>query len=265
VVGLVVEVVALGSMVGIFDSGSGGLSVLRAIRTRAPHADVVYFGDLKNVPYGNKTREELDTLTAHGIHVLHRYGAEQLVSACNSIALSTRTLCRECFISPYEVIEMVGPTASLLSSPSTHALVLATKATIESGIYQEQFLRLGSRADGVALPELVPLIEAQREVGRMEDMVRTALAQSLTEGHTHLILGCTHFPLVREVFLRVLGEFTKTVEIVDPAESVAEAVAEQFDTQGTGKTRILVSAKSPVFESFFKTLFPKEECAIEVI
>lgn len=252
-------------MIGVFDSGSGGLSVLKAIRARAPLADIVYFGDLKNIPYGNKSREELDELTSLGLHVLIEHGATQIVSACNSVAMSTKGSCEACSLSPENVIEMVGPTVQDFTDGNARVLVLATKATIESEIYQREFRAVGIEADGVAVPNLVSLIEGEGGIAHMEEMVHDALSGVMNSDYTHVVLGCTHFPLVRNVFERVLETLASDVILVDPAYSVAGAVAAQFDITGHGTTRILVSAPSSTFETFVHTLFPEETHVVEII
>jgi glutamate racemase len=238
-------------MIGIFDSGSGGLSVLRAIRTRVPQSDIVYFGDLKNAPYGNKSREELGALTVLGIQKLIDAGATEIVSACNSVSVSIVLPMFEILDIPrVNLIEMVGPTVSHFKGVEARVLVLATRATIESRAYQEGFHMIGVHADGLALPDLVPLIERNSNHEEMVPMVRAILEPCKTEQYTHVVLGCTHFPLVRDVFERVLSDIGMRVEIVDPACAVADAVIARFDTRGTGRTDLMVSAESSAFMRF---------------
>jgi glutamate racemase len=255
----------LGNMIGIFDSGSGGLSVLRAIRARTQSADIVYFGDLKNAPYGNRDRAELDTLTANGVQILRKHGATYIVSACNSVAISTKPMCTLSGFPFENVVEMVGPTVHSFAHTRARVLILATKATIESRIYQDEFQKIGIEAFGVAIPELVSLIEGSGDRAGMQEIVGKALSVSLTNEYTHVILGCTHFPLIRDVFEEALAPLESKVILVDPAESVARTVITHFDTSGEGSTRFLVSARSPVFESFLKPLFPNALPDIEVI
>lgn len=239
-------------MIGIFDSGSGGLSVLRAIRARAPQCDVVYFGDLKNAPYGNKSREELGALTVLGIQKLIDSGATEIVSACNSVSVSIVLPMFDILNIPRaNIIEMVGPTvASFRDLSGAHVLVVATRATIDSGVYQQGLRLIGVTADGVALPDLVPLIEKGESYEDMYAMVMHTLAPYRDERYTHLILGCTHFPLVREVFEAVLRGLGSSLELVDPAHAVADAVLARFDTNGEGHTNLIVSAESSAFSHF---------------
>ena len=253
------------SMIGVFDSGSGGLTVLKALRRHAPRADVVYSGDLKNAPYGNRGRDELDVLTAEGMRTLLRYGATEIVSACNSVAVSTKRTCEVCDIPYTSSIEMVGPTVGSFMDTNAKVLVLATVATIDSAIYQSKLEAKGIVADGIALPDLVKCIEEGRPRDMMTEMIRAALMAQVSRGYSHIILGCTHFPLVHDIFEEILSSVGIDAVLVDPAEAVAQTVASQFTIEGNGTTRILVSAKSTIFESFVRTLFPGEAYAVEVI
>ena len=118
-------------MIGIFDSGSGGLTVLRELRARAPDADIIYFGDIKNAPYGNKSREELGALTVLGIQKLIDAGATEIISACNSVSVSIVLPMFELLDLPKtHIIEMVGPTVAAFRGTDARPLVLATQATV---------------------------------------------------------------------------------------------------------------------------------------
>src|SRR5262249_29763383 len=121
-------------MIGIFDSGSGGLTVLKAIREEMPSADITYFGDIKNAPYGSKTNAELSALTVKAIELLKSRGAESVVSACNSVSASLAvSLFDALSLSPERLIEMVGPTVSSFKGSNARTLLVATPATIQSG------------------------------------------------------------------------------------------------------------------------------------
>ncbi len=238
-------------MIGIFDSGSGGLTVLRAIRARAPRADVVYFGDLENAPYGNKSREELGVLTVLGIQRLIGAGATELVSACNSVSVSIVLPMFDILdLSRTSLIEMVGPTVAAFRGTTARVLVVATRATVESRIYQDAFRMIGIPADGVAIPDLVPHIEGGGSRSAMAPLVHAALSPYAHGNYTHVILGCTHFPLVRDVFEEALSQQDWRGVLVDPADAVADAVTARFDTDGSGTVDLMVSAESSVFLGF---------------
>lgn len=235
-------------MIGIFDSGSGGLSVLKALRERAPEADIVYFGDLANAPYGNKSREELGALTVLGIQKLIDEGAGEIVSACNSVSVSIVLPMFEILDIPrVSIIEMVGPTVASFKGSEGDVLVAATKATVESGVYQDGFRLLGLRAEGVALPELVAHIEQGAPDDEMYPFIRDALLPYAEHGFATLILGCTHYPLVRHLFKDALLELGMEAKLFDPAEPVADAAAARFVTRGQGNLRFLLSDDRPAF------------------
>lgn len=241
-------------MIGIFDSGSGGLSVLRALRARAPMADIVYFGDLANAPYGNKSREELGALTVLGIQKLIDAGATEIVSACNSVSVSIVLPMFEILDLPKaNLIEMVGPTVASFKGEQARVLVAATRATVESCVYQDGFRMVGVHAYGVAIPDLVALIESGGSEEKMCACVRDALMPYVGAGYTHLVLGCTHFPLIEHVFTRTCADLGLTVTIVDPAHAVAEAAYTRFETSGTGALQIHTSKESVVFERLRNT------------
>jgi glutamate racemase len=124
-------------MIGIFDSGSGGLTVLKTVRERMPSADILYFGDIKNAPYGEKPHGELGALTVRAIELLQKRGAESIVSACNSVSASLAiSLFDALSLAPGHLIEMVGPTVSAFKDSPERILLTATPATIGSEIYQ---------------------------------------------------------------------------------------------------------------------------------
>ena len=130
-------------MIGIFDSGVGGLSVLKQLRLSAPRAEVIYFGDSANAPYGNKTNQEIKLLTKLAIETLIKNGAHQIISACNSMSVLIEPLIlAELGVAKNNFIEMVGPTVIDFKQKykdNQKILLLATEATLRSGIYQKSF------------------------------------------------------------------------------------------------------------------------------
>ncbi len=237
-------------MLGIFDSGSGGLSVLKAIRERAPTADVVYFGDLKNAPYGNKSREELGALTVLGIQKLIDEGAREIVSACNSVSVSIVLPMFDILNLPRaSLIEMVGPTVASFRNTGARILVVATRATVASGIYQEGFSLVGAHADAVAIPGLVSLLEGGGDEDDMFEEIQRALMPYSGTEYTNVLLGCTHFPLVRHLFKDVLQELGIRAKLFDPAQPVADVAAARFITEGSGRLRFLVTEESDHFRN----------------
>jgi len=250
-------------MIGIFDSGSGGLSVLYAIKERLPSADFVYFGDIKNAPYGTKSREELSKLTIDALTLLRVRGATRIVSACNSVSASLAiSLFDAIDIMPNELIEMVGPTVSAFKDSTARALLVATPATVASGIYQNAFRMIGKEIECVEIPDLARKIEFSESEDEMKKEIHEALNGRKGTFDT-LILACTHYPLVTHLFREVAGD---QVQIFDPAISVAERVERQFWPQEAGNCslRFLISADSEPFRNLVARLFSQAEYSVEV-
>lgn len=251
-------------MIGIFDSGMGGLTVLRAVRDRLPSADVAYFGDTKNAPYGQKTREELTDLTVAGIRFLQEKGATNIVSACNSVSASLAISLLDAFsLQPAQLIEMVGPTVSFFRGSNSRLALCATQATIRSGLYQNAFRMIGKDVPGIAIPNLASLIESDADADRINACIAEALAPHMGSFDI-LILGCTHYPLVEDAFQTMLGS---GVSIFDPALAVAARVERQFWPQesGSGETRFFLSKDSKPFRSAAAAIMNRREYTVEVI
>lgn len=250
-------------MIGIFDSGSGGLSVLYAIKEQLPSVDVVYFGDIKNAPYGAKTREELSLLTIDALSLLKREGATRIVSACNSVSASLAiSLFDAIDVMPNDLIEMVGPTVSAFRNSGARVLLVATEATIASNIYQSAFRMVGKDIECVALPDLARKIEFGEPEDDMILEIESILSKKQGTFDT-LILACTHYPLVAHLFREVLGG---EVQIFDPAVSVAHRVERQFWPQeaGNGSMRFLISQESEPFRKLLARLFPQSEYSVVI-
>ncbi len=251
-------------MIGIFDSGSGGLTVLKAIRERMPSADIMYFGDIKNAPYGTKTQAELSTLTIRAIELLRARGAESIVSACNTLSASLAvSLIDALSISPDRLIEMVGPTVSAFKGSTARVLLVATPATIESGIYQNAFRMIGKEIQGIALPELAGAIEFGKSEEEMEQIIRAGLVPIDLNAIDVLVLACTHYPLVTPLFERVVGG----IEIFDPADAVAARAKRQLWPRevGEGTTHFLIGEESQLFRDRVKAMRLGSDAEIEVV
>lgn len=252
-------------MIGVFDSGVGGLTVLRAMRDVFPSIDVVYFGDTKNAPYGERPREELSVLTAQGIRLLLDNGATNIVSACNTVAASLAiSLYDALSLTPLQLIEMVGPTVAAFKGFTGRVALCATNATVKSGIYQNAFQMIGTNIQAFAIPELAGAIERGESQETIDDVVARSLAEIESDAFDVLVLGCTHYPLARSSFRKALGD---AKEIFDPAQAVASRVERDLWPRevGNGTTRFLISQDSIVFRSLAARLFPESEFLIEVI
>ena len=257
-------------MIGIFDSGMGGLTVLKAIREEMPSIDVLYFGDTENAPYGSRSREEISKLTVQAIQILRSRGARSIVSACNSVSASMTVSLFDTFaLSSDYLIEMVGPTVSYFRESSARILLCATPATIKSSMYQDGFEMIGKEVQTFSIPDLAGEIEKGATDEILENIIRNSMEGIQLEDFDVLILACTHYPLVTHLFQKVLKDLlpNKALYIFDPAVAVAERVKKQLwpREMADGKTTFLLSADSMPFREHAKKLFPKSAYTIEVL
>lgn len=252
-------------MIGVFDSGSGGITVLEKIRERMPSTDIVYFGDIKHAPYGLRSREELSALTVQAIELLTKEGATSIVSACNSVSASLAlSLFDTLSVGIDRLIEMVGPTVAAFRDSSARILLCATPATIDSHIYQSAFRMLGKEIHTVALPELAGAIERGANDGELRRFITEGFKTVPLRDFDVLILACTHYPLARDVFQSVLGD---ALTLFDPADVVASRIEERWWPRevGNGKLRFLISQDSKPFRELVASRFAGSTYTIEVL
>ena len=224
--------------IGVFDSGLGGLTVLKALTSSVPNADYIYFGDTARLPYGSKSAETVTRYAVEAAKLLQQQGAEMLVVACNTAtALSLDAIIANLKIPVVGVIEP-GAQAAAAATKTKKVVVIGTEATVSSHAYQKALRTRGIAALEQACPLFVPLVEeGWMEHTVTEQVARIYLSEAFHEDFRDadvLVLGCTHYPLLKPVLRRV----TQThVEIVDSADSTARAVAEKVggDANRTAK------------------------------
>ncbi len=252
-------------MIGIFDSGVGGLTVLHAIRQNLPSADVIYFGDTKNAPYGEKSRAELSDLTVSAIQLLQERGANNIVSACNSVSASLAVSLLDAFdLQPGQLIEMVGPTVSVFRGSESRVALCATPATINSEIYQNAFRMIGRDIQAIPVPGLAGAIEFGKTDAEKEVAIEAAFKDIDRTSFDVLVLACTHYPFAVASFKKVLGS---DIKLFDPALAVAARVEKQFWPRevGDGTTKFIVSAESAQFRDLVEQFFPRMRFEVEVL
>jgi len=212
--------------IGVFDSGVGGLTVLHECLVTLPHEDFVYLGDGARLPYGPRPLEEIRRFAAEIAGYLEALGVKLVVAACNSAtAAALPDLQRELEV---PVVGVLAPEAhaAVLATRNRRIGLLATEATVASRRYEELVHALDAGAEllSVACPRLVPLIEGKDPFGdETIAAVRAYAAPLLEAGVDTVVLGCTHYPLIRPIFQRVFG---RGVTLVFSAEEVAREVAE---------------------------------------
>lgn len=248
-------------MIGIFDSGSGGLSVLAALRRRSPRADIVYFGDIKNNPYGTKSHKELAQLAENGMQLLASRGATEIIAACNSISYSVLAGAA----GHDRMIEMTRPTARMMRRfAGERVLLLATSATVASGIYREALWSIVA-LDELPIPDLAAAIEREKKTPEIMEIIRTALKVREGKEFEKILLACTHYPLVREEIAAVAKELFPTAELLDPADAVAEEATERFACEGSGSIQFLITADSHGFRNRIAPMFLQGNCSLTVV
>jgi len=214
------------SPIGVFDSGIGGLSVWKEIVKTLPEESIIYYGDGKNCPYGGKSREELIELSESIVRFFIEKGVKLIVVACNTATAGAISHLRKNYDIPFVGMEpAVKPAAQ--HSKSGIIAILATAATLEGDLFRETSERfagevtiLSSIGEG-----FVELIESGRENSpEAEETVRATVDPLLRQGADHLVLGCTHYPFMTEVLVKVIGE--REVTLLDPAPAIAQRVKE---------------------------------------
>ena len=219
-------------MIGVFDSGIGGLTVVRELMKLLPEQEILYLGDTARTPYGSKSRNTIIQYSLNNAEFLARRGADIIVIACNTASSFAYEAVRSKLRMP--VFEVIGPGArrALECSRKMRIGVIGTRATIASGGYEKKIAQLQPDAKVVTspCPLLVPLVE-EGWVNKPETamIVRKYLAPLKNRQIDTLILGCTHYPVLGRIIQRKIGS---QVRLVDSAEAVAIKVRDHLDHQG---------------------------------
>lgn len=243
--------------IGVFDSGIGGITVLKALRARMPHENLVYLGDMARLPYGTKSAE---TVTAYSLQTtkhLLTHDVKMIVIACNT-ASSVALAPLQKALAPLPVIGVIEPgaDAAVKATKTGHIAVIATEATVRVGAYVRA---IHARApDAHVVQEPCALFVTLAEEGWLSgDVVEAAAHRYLDplfkrkNAPDTLVLGCTHFPALAKVIRKVAG---RGVKLVDSAETTARAVEDALDIQGLsakrktrGKTKFLATDSAERF------------------
>ena len=217
---------------GIFDSGIGGLTVYKEVRQALPGADIHYFGDTARVPYGTKSAE---TVTQYSIQIgtyLQASGVDAVVIACNTASAYAIDVLRSVLPIPVFGVVLPGAAAAVRSTSNGIIGVIGTRGTVASGAYQRAITELDPDMKVVAAhcPLFVPLVEEGWLLDPITQEVAIRYLESLMEeGVDTLVLGCTHYPMLKEVISMVMGH---EVTLIDSAEETAVKLKEYLDDNG---------------------------------
>ena len=250
--------------IGVRDSGVGGLTVARELKKRLPRARLLYFADTAHVPYGDKPVEEIRHYALSISAFLKNHGADALVFACNTTSAHALDLAREEF-APTSIFGVIEPGARLAARYGRKIGVLATQATVSSGVYTRVLQRLNPEIEAceIACSAFVPLVESERTHSiEAREACRHYLAPLQRFGAEAVILGYTHYPLL----LPVMREIAPKLRFVDPATALAEEVAARFPLiEPSGESdRYFVSGAREGVSNWVRTLMNLPEPLLEV-
>ncbi|MDF2586701.1 MAG: murI [Anaerocolumna sp.] len=250
--------------IGVFDSGVGGLTVAREIMRQIPNETIVYFGDTARVPYGSKSKKTIINYSRQIVRFLQSNDVKAIVIACNTAsAFALETIITEVSI---PVIGVVKPGAKVAAETTKNGNIgiIGTEGTINSGIYNTYLSKTkpNVRVYGKACPLFVPLVEE----GWLDDPITVEVAKRyISELMTYdidtLVLGCTHYPLIRHTIGSIVGE---KVTLVNPAFETARSLREVLIHNGlesvtaAGEHKFYVSDGAEKFKKFAKTILPIE-------
>ena len=244
---------------GFFDSGVGGLTVVRAVQDLLPHENVIYLGDTARLPYGSKSPETIRQFAEEDVKFLLSKGVKAIVVACNTATAHALPALQQKFEIPIMGVILPGVEAVLADPNAERIGIIATRGTIGSHVYQHALAtrRTGLMIHGIAAPLLVPLIE---ENWISEDVTKEVLRKYLQplmdKGIDTLMLACTHYPLLVPVLKEVLPT---DVRLVDSATTCAEHLKLMLekiellsDSEENGKLEIYLTDLSEQFEELAK-------------
>ena len=252
--------------IGVFDSGVGGLTVLKALVAELPHEHFVYLGDTARLPYGTKSPETVARYALQAAEALSEYGVKCLVIACNT-ASSVGLPTIRAHIHGVPIIGVIEPgaEAACATSKSGHIAVIATEGTVRGGAYQEAILRLRGRARVVAQP--TQLFVALAEEGLHQGSIADSIARYYLDPLFHaspdpgtsrdsasspdtLVLGCTHFPMLGGAIRAAVGP---DIAIVDSAATTAKCVRETLERESLTRSPSPKSGDSKAATRFLAT------------
>lgn len=216
-------------MIGVFDSGVGGLTVVRAIMNLLPGYDIVYFGDTARTPYGGKSAETIVDYAIQDANILLERGAKLIVVGCNSASSVATGILRERLNVP--LFEVISPAVreAVSNSNARRVGIIGTRATVNSGAYQNQIKAIHPEIEvlSASCPLLVPLVEeGWLKRSETKQIVKRYLYPLKIQQVDTLILGCTHYPLLKDIIQIKIG---RRVRVIDSSEALSRSVKSYLD------------------------------------
>ena len=251
--------------IGIFDSGVGGLTVAHAIKQILPYENLIYFGDTAHLPYGDKSAEAIESYSRKITEFLIEHNAKVVVIACNSASASAFGTIKKEFGSKTLIIDVIDPVVDYMGTRDFKKIgVIGTKRTISSKMYET---KLKEKSPGIsvismATPLLVPMIEEGFIFDDISNaIIRAYLSNPSLDGIQALILGCTHYPIIRNQISKI---FNFDVEVIDSAKIVSLLLEDTLErnnllnSRGKAEDQFFVSDYTPYFEKIARMFFEEE-------
>ncbi|MDF7638470.1 glutamate racemase [Lactobacillus sp. ESL0791] len=233
--------------IGLLDSGVGGLTVVKKVVQKLPHEATVFIGDNANIPYGDKSVAEIIALTRESVNFLLQKNVKLIIFACNTATAAAMAAIQK-EVAP-QIIGVIqsGSVAAIKTSKNKQVVVVGTQVTANSHAYKKE---IGLRDSAIAVtelaaPKLVPLIERDAPHAEILPVVKETLQPLKGQEFDTLVLGCTHYPIIRQEFAQVLGQ---GVQIVDPADQVA-----QYTYNVLQRDNLLSASAEPGVHEYYTT------------
>ncbi|MFZ5391300.1 MAG: glutamate racemase [Patescibacteria group bacterium] len=223
-------------MIGLFDSGIGGLTVVRALQRLMPEVSLIYFGDTARTPYGNKSPQVVEQYGLEAARFLIDKGATALVVACNTVSAVGVEAIKKAW-PQVPVFEVISPVADKITSDRFKKVgIMGTRATINSQAYQKRLAGSGIKVIAQSAPLLVPLVEENYINKPVTKRVIKSYLSSFKQAQVEvLVLACTHYPLLKKI---IRSRLPKKIKIFDPADETAKVVAAWFKNNPQEAIRI---------------------------
>jgi glutamate racemase len=251
--------------IGIFDSGVGGLTVAHAIKQILPGESLIYFGDTAHLPYGDKSAESIRYYSQKITEFLLEHNSKVVLIACNSASASAFESLKAEFVNKTILIDVINPVVDYLSTRNFNKIgVIGTKRTISSGTYEKKLHDTSPlmKVVSLATPLLVPMIEEGFIFDDISNaIIRSYLSNESLAGIEALILGCTHYPIIKNQISKI---FNFDVEVVDSARIVSIVLRDVLDKNnllndsGNVKDQFFISDYTTYFEKIARMFFEGE-------
>ncbi len=251
--------------IGIFDSGVGGLTVAHAIKQALPGENLIYFGDTAHLPYGDKSAESIKYYSGKITEFLLSHDSKVILVACNSASASAFDSLKARFTDRVILMDVIDPVVNYIATKNFRKIgVIGTKRTITSGTYDIKLKEKAPHIDVVSMatPLLVPMIEEGFIFDDISNaIIRTYLSNDSLSGIEALILGCTHYPIIRN---QISKFFNFNVEVVDSSRLVAGLLRETLEKKnlinesGNARDQFFISDYTTYFEKIARMFFEGE-------